>query len=114
MANRFREKAKKEVDNILESGKLESQVSPDINENNDENENTNMDTDTNVNVNVNVNKIVIHRKQEDKGEELQRATFYFKKKHLKSIDKYYKQSGMGKSEFLNDLLDQAFAALEIK
>ena len=132
----YLKKQVKEKKEIAEEIKDDVSKDNDINKNNDEtvitndnvNENKNADkhidndetinvdkdtnTYTNVNDNKNVNKIVI--KKQGKEEQPKRTTYYLKPSTVKKIDKYSKVSGMGKSEFVQKLLDEAFELLEIE
>ena len=116
MSNKFKKAFNSKE--IINAGKAENN-SPITNEsvNVDVNNDTNVNVDENVNIDVNddVNKnIFIVPKKEDKGNELKRFTYYFKKKHIKNIESYSKKAGMNKSEFLNNILDKVFDSIEIK
>lgn len=62
--------------------------------------------------NVNVSKIII--KKVEKPEQPKRITYYLKPDTIKKIDKYSKMAGMGKSEFVQKLLDEVLNNLEIE
>lgn len=61
---------------------------------------------------VNVNKIVI--KKVEKQEAPKRITYYLKPETIKKIDKFSKMAGMGKSEFVQTLLEEVLNNLEIE
>lgn len=63
-------------------------------------------------VNVSVNKIVI--KKIEKQEAPKRITYYLKPNTIKKIDKFSKAAGMGKSEFVQTLLEEILNNLEIE
>lgn len=57
-------------------------------------------------------KIII--KKQEKVNIPKRITYYLNNSTIKKIDKYSKMAGMGKSEFVQTLLDLALDNLEIK
>lgn len=61
---------------------------------------------------ININKIVI--KKVEKPEMPKRITYYLRPETIKKIDKFSKASGMGKSEFVQKILDEVLNNLEIK
>ncbi|SFB45999.1 hypothetical protein [Clostridium frigidicarnis] len=61
---------------------------------------------------VNVNRIVI--KKVEKQETPKRITYYLKPETIKKIDKFSKMAGMGKSEFVQTLLEEVLNNLEIE
>ena len=61
---------------------------------------------------VNMSKIII--KKLDKPEQPKRITYYLKPETIKKIDKYSKMAGMGKSEFVQKLLEEILNNLEIE
>lgn len=61
---------------------------------------------------ININKIVI--KKVEKPEMPKRITYYLRPETIKKIDKFSKASGMGKSEFVQKILDEVLNNLEIE
>ena len=61
---------------------------------------------------VSTSKIII--KKVEKPEQPKRITYYLKPETIKKIDKYSKMAGMGKSEFVQKLLDEVLDNLEIE
>lgn len=61
---------------------------------------------------ININKIII--KKVEKQEQPKRITYYLKPETIKKIDKFSKLSGMGKSEFVQKILDEVLNNLEIE
>lgn len=61
---------------------------------------------------VNVNRIVI--KKVEKQETPKRITYYLKPETIKKIDRFSKMAGMGKSEFVQTLLEEVLNNLEIE
>ena len=67
---------------------------------------------TNSDVDMNLNKIII--KKVVKPEAPKRITYYLKPDTIKKIDKFSKMAGMGKSEFVQKILDEVLNNLEIE
>lgn len=115
MANMFkkRDKRKKNLaDEILNAGK--ENVNTNVNKD-DHVGNTNDYNKANNKVNKNENtesKIVIPKKEETKIT-TKRQTYHLTEENIEKIEYYSKEAGMGKSEFLNYLLDTTFEKLEI-
>lgn len=61
---------------------------------------------------ISANKIVIKKAQ--KVQPPKRITYYLNQDTIKKIDKYSKMTGMGKSEFVQTLLDISLNNLEIE
>lgn len=61
---------------------------------------------------ININKIVI--KKIDKPELPKRITYYLRPDTIKKIDRFSRQAGMGKSEFVQTILDEILNNLEIE
>ncbi|MGL4989945.1 MAG: hypothetical protein ACRCYC_10360 [Paraclostridium sp.] len=61
---------------------------------------------------ININKIVI--KKVEKQEAPKRITYYLKPETIKKIDKFSKATGMGKSEFVQTILDEILNNLEVE
>lgn len=61
---------------------------------------------------ININKIVI--KKIEKPELPKRITYYLRPDTIKKIDKFSKLAGMGKSEFVQKILDEVLNNLEIE
>ncbi len=61
---------------------------------------------------LNINKIVIRKVE--KQEAPKRITYYLKPETIKKIDKFSKAAGMGKSEFVQTILDEILNNLEIE
>lgn len=61
---------------------------------------------------ININKIII--KKVEKQEQPKRITYYLKPETIKKIDKFSRLSGMGKSEFVQKILDEVLNNLEIE
>ena len=61
---------------------------------------------------INMNKIVL--KKVEKQEAPKRITYYLKPETIKKIDKFSKAAGMGKSEFVQTILDEILNNLEIE
>lgn len=61
---------------------------------------------------ININKIVI--KKVEKQEQPKRITYYLRPETIKKIDRFSKLSGMGKSEFVQKILDEVLNNLEIE
>lgn len=61
---------------------------------------------------INMNRIVL--KKVEKQEAPKRITYYLKPETIKKIDKFSKAAGMGKSEFVQTLLDEILNNLEIE
>lgn len=61
---------------------------------------------------VNMSKIII--KKVEKPEQPKRITYYLKPETIKKIDRYSKMAGMGKSEFVQTLLEEVLNNLEIE
>ena len=119
MANMFkkRDQRKKNLaDEILNAGKenVNTNVNKLVNEvSNIENTNVYEDVNQNVNKNENIgNKIIIPKKEENKIT-TKRQTYHLTEENIEKIEKYSKEAGMGKSEFLNYFLDTTFQKLEI-
>lgn len=62
----------------------------------------------------NNSKIVISKKKEEDKPKLKRVSFYLKEDNIDKIDQYHQEAGMGKSEFINHVLEKVFNELEIK
>lgn len=63
-------------------------------------------------VSVSVSKMVI--KKVEKQEPPKRITYYLKPDTIKKIDKFSKAAGMGKSEFVQTILEEILSNLEIE
>ena len=76
-------------------------------------ENVNSDTNVNTNNNVNksVNKFVI--RVENKEVRIRRQTYYLKEDTIQKIDVISEQSGIGKSELVQKILEDVLNNLEI-
>lgn len=61
---------------------------------------------------INMNKIII--KRVEKQEAPKRITYYLKPETIKKIDKFSKATGMGKSEFVQTILDEILNNLEVE
>ena len=61
---------------------------------------------------INMNRIVL--KKVEKQEAPKRITYYLKPETIKKIDKFSKAAGMGKSEFVQTILDEILNNLEIE
>lgn len=61
---------------------------------------------------ININKIII--KKVEKQEPPKRITYYLRPDTIKKIDKFSRLSGMGKSEFVQKILDEVLNNLEIE
>ena len=61
---------------------------------------------------INMNKIII--KKVEKQEAPKRITYYLKPETIKKIDKFSKATGMGKSEFVQTILDEILNNLEVE
>lgn len=61
---------------------------------------------------ININKIII--KKIEKPELPKRITYYLRPDTIKKIDRFSKQAGMGKSEFVQTILDEILNNLEIE
>lgn len=61
---------------------------------------------------VSMNKIII--KKIEKPEQPKRITYYLKPETIKKIDRYSRMAGMGKSEFVQNILDTVLNNLEIE
>lgn len=96
-------------------------------------ENTNIDDSTNknvddfVNINTNNNSVKksdnkdslisigkVRIKKVEKLEEPKRITYYLRPETIKKIDKFSKACGMGKSEFVQKILEEVLNNLEIE
>ena len=67
---------------------------------------------TSSDVDMNLNKIII--KKVVKPEAPKRITYYLRPDTIKKIDKFSKMAGMGKSEFVQKILDEVLNNLEIE
>lgn len=61
---------------------------------------------------ININKIVI--KKVEKLEAPKRITYYLRPETIAKIDKFSKLTGMGKSEFVQKILDEVLSNLEVE
>ncbi|SHJ44879.1 hypothetical protein SAMN02745163_02000 [Clostridium cavendishii DSM 21758] len=61
---------------------------------------------------ININKIVI--KKVEKFEAPKRITYYLRPETIAKIDKFSKLTGMGKSEFVQKILDEVLNNLEVE
>lgn len=61
---------------------------------------------------ISMNKIII--KKIEKQEAPKRITYYLKPETIKKIDKFSKATGMGKSEFVQTILDEILNNLEVE
>jgi hypothetical protein len=61
---------------------------------------------------ISMNRIVL--KKVEKQEAPKRITYYLKPETIKKIDKFSKAAGMGKSEFVQTILDEILNNLEIE
>lgn len=76
---------------------------------------SNIENTNNINQEIKANssaKIVI--KKQEKPDVPKRITYYLNNSTIKRIDKYSKMAGMGKSSFVQTLLDLALDNLEIE
>ena len=91
-------------------GNISNDVSNDVDRNNSNDENN----DVNVLNKVPDNRIIIVSKKKDNSDRLKRVSYYLKPSTDKLIAYNAKLAGLGKSEFLQNLLDKAFEKLEIQ
>lgn len=80
--------------------------------NNITNKSQNTDNSSDTGTNISQNKIVIKKAQ--KVQPPKRITYYLNQDTIKKIEKYSKLTGMGKSEFVQTLLDISLNNLEIE
>lgn len=81
------------------------------------NVNTNMEPAKKINTNENDSLISVGKikiKKVEKLEEPKRITYYLRPETIKKIDKFSKACGMGKSEFVQKLLEEVLNNLEIE
>ncbi|AEB77587.1 hypothetical protein ADU80_11410 [Clostridium botulinum] len=85
-----------------------------INDDKDVDVNKNIYDDGSVsdNENIGINKFVI--KKAEKKEMPKRITYYLKPSTIQKIDKLSKKAGMGKSEFVQKILEDVLENLEIR
>ncbi|KOC32909.1 hypothetical protein [Clostridium botulinum] len=85
-----------------------------INDDKDVDVNKNIYDDGSVsdNENIGINKFVI--KKAEKKEMPKRITYYLKPSTIQKIDKLSKKAGMGKSEFVQKILEDVLENLEIQ
>ncbi|KLU74575.1 hypothetical protein [Clostridium botulinum] len=78
----------------------------------DVNKNIYDDEPVSDNENIGINKFVI--KKAEKKEMPKRITYYLKPSTIQKIDKLSKKAGMGKSEFVQKILEDVLENLEIQ
>lgn len=109
MSNMFkkRDEVKKIIaDDILSAGKKENKsVSTSVN--------SYVNIDTNKKNNSSRASIIIPKKENTRNK-IKRQTYYLSISNIENIKKFADEAGMGKSEFLNNLLDNAFEKLKIE
>ncbi|MGL4914216.1 MAG: hypothetical protein ACRC3Y_17485 [Romboutsia sp.] len=103
---------------VAKDVKVDEKIIISENVNNYEKENINVINNVNINENsdsntsISQNKIVIKKTQ--KPQPPKRITYYLNQDTIKKIEKYSKLTGMGKSEFVQTLLDISLNNLEIE
>ena len=103
---------------VAKDTKVDKEISSIENVNNYETKNINTNNNVNININddsntiISQNKIVIKKAQ--KPQPPKRITYYLNQDTIKKIEKYSKLTGMGKSEFVQTLLDISLNNLEIE
>lgn len=106
----------KPSENIVENNDLKEKIEENQYEDSDCEEMEEMLIDKNdkkaVVSDLNINKIVIRKVE--KQEAPKRITYYLKPETIKKIDKFSKAAGMGKSEFVQTILDEILNNLEIE
>ena len=106
----------KPSENIVENNNLKKEVEENQYEDSDCEEMEEILIDKNdkkaVVSDLNINKIVIRKVE--KQEAPKRITYYLKPETIKKIDKFSKAAGMGKSEFVQTILDEILNNLEIE
>lgn len=90
----------------------ETNTVEDVNNYEYKNNNVNITVDNDSNTSISQNKIVIKKAQ--KPQPPKRITYYLNQDTIKKIEKYSKLTGMGKSEFVQTLLDISLNNLEIE
>lgn len=87
-------------------------ISENVNNYEIENNNVNITVNNDSSTSISQNKIVIKKAQ--KPQPPKRITYYLNQDTIKKIEKYSKLTGMGKSEFVQTLLDISLNNLEIE
>lgn len=104
---------KKEVAKEIKEDKVDEYRFENVNENkNVNNYEIEIEEEEVVSSGISANKIVIKKAQ--KVQPPKRITYYLNQETIKKIDKYSKMTGMGKSEFVQTLLDISLNNLEIE
>ncbi|MGL5381177.1 hypothetical protein [Clostridium sp.] len=104
---------KKEVAKEIKEDKVDEYKFENVNENkNVNNYEIEIEEEEVVSSGISANKIVIKKAQ--KVQPPKRITYYLNQETIKKIDKYSKMTGMGKSEFVQTLLDISLNNLEIE
>lgn len=97
---------------IKEENTIEEENSNVIDINNNSDSKQSLSSEITETKDINVSKIII--KKVEKQETPKRITYYLKPETIKKIDKFSKMAGMGKSEFVQTLLDEVLNNLEIE
>ncbi|MGL4913855.1 MAG: hypothetical protein ACRC3Y_15645 [Romboutsia sp.] len=107
-----KEVAKEVNETTIKTENVNKNKNANKNVNNFENEVVSQEDEDVVSSGISSNKIVIKKAQ--KVQPPKRITYYLNQDTIKRIDKYSKMTGMGKSEFVQTLLDISLNNLEIE